>query len=68
MYEAASFNVELHINEQCQNMLKAMVRCGSQFFALFLQSLNDVGHGYMAQHLKDSCVALEQGWEKLPEL
>ena len=46
--------------QQCQNMLDAMVKCGSQFFALFFQCLNDVGHGYMVQLLKDTSVTLEQ--------
>ena len=54
--------------QQCRNMLDAMVRCGSQFFALFIQCLNDFGHDYMMQHLKDTHVALEQDWVKLPEL
>ena len=53
---------------QCQNMLDAMVRCGSQFFALFIQYLNDIGHNYMVQFLKDTRVALEQDWVKLSEL
>ena len=35
--------------QQCRNLLDVMVRCGPQFFVTFLQCLNDVGHGYMAQ-------------------
>ena len=53
--------------QQCRNILDAMVRCGSQFFALFIQCLNDVGHGYMVQLLKDTRIAFEQDWVKLSE-
>ena len=52
--------------QQSRNMLDAMVRCESPFFALFLQCLNDVGLSNMTQNLKDTRIALERGWEKLP--
>ena len=54
--------------QQCRNLLDVMVRRGSQFFTTFLQCLNDVGHGYMAQHLKNTCIAFKQGSENLPVL
>ena len=54
--------------QQCRNLLDVMVRCGPQFFVTFLQCLNDVGHGYMAQHLRNTSVAIKQGSEKLPVL
>ena len=46
-------------------MLDVVVTYGSQFFATFLQCLNDVGYGYMAHHLKETCIAIRQGSEKL---
>ena len=54
--------------QQCRNMLDVMVRYGSQFFATFLQCLNNIGHDYMAHHLKETCIAIKQGSEKLPAL
>ena len=54
--------------QKCRTILDVMVRYGSQFFATFLQCLNDVGHGYMVHHLRETCIAIKQGSDKLPAL